>query len=166
MVKNVLEICLTEAYGLDSISCAFCYLEPKLSECEVVRMQRAALHCYACAVVAMGKWSFNCVCCSVCYFELCFRARGSIIPWCALFSCRFSPSLSCFSKGFSCLFWRHLYFPPSSSLVWWRKVWWISWNTVRVSFERCLWEMGGDKLRVIYPSRKKTVTEIPNIFKN
>lgn len=49
------EICLTEAYGLDSISCAFFYLEPTLSEHEMVRMQRAALHCYACAVMAMEK---------------------------------------------------------------------------------------------------------------
>lgn len=53
------EICLTEAYGLDSISGAFFYLEPTLSEHEMVRMQRAALHCYACAVMAMEKWSLT-----------------------------------------------------------------------------------------------------------
>lgn len=51
----MLEICLPEAYGVDTISCAFLYVEPALWEHRVVTMQPAAVHCYSWAVIATRK---------------------------------------------------------------------------------------------------------------
>lgn len=50
----MLEICLPEAYRVDTISCAFLYLE-SLWEHRVVTMQPAAVHCYSWAVIATRK---------------------------------------------------------------------------------------------------------------